>query len=116
MHFGPEWMRPKTERNSRSSTREPSPPPNAGSSPAGTSSYSALVTPPPPPQASVEIVDAVNPFKYSRDEMFRIYKEGGTKAGLGLEVERWEGVVREVGSDPIGLKEMSEADKKVCSL
>jgi PERQ amino acid-rich with GYF domain-containing protein len=109
MQFGPEWMRPKTQTNSRSSTREPSPPP--GSSPAGTSSYSALVTP--PPAVPVEMNDATNPFKYSRDEMLRIYKEGGGRGGLGLEVERWEGVVRELSSDPIGLKEMSEGDKKV---
>lgn len=45
--------------------------------------------------------------------MLRIYKEGGGKGGLGLEVERWEGVVREVGSEPVGLREMSESEKKV---
>ena len=45
--------------------------------------------------------------------MFRIYKEGGGRGGLGLEVERWEGIVREIGYDPVGLKEMSEAEKKV---
>jgi PERQ amino acid-rich with GYF domain-containing protein len=47
--------------------------------------------------------------------MLRIYREGGGKGGLGLEVERWEGVVREVGSDPIGAREMSEGEKKVCA-
>ena len=45
--------------------------------------------------------------------MLRIYKEGGGRGGLGLEVERWEGIVREVGYDPVGLKEMSDAEKKV---
>ena len=45
--------------------------------------------------------------------MLRIYKEGGGRGGLGLEVERWEGIVREVGYDPIGLKEMGDAEKKV---
>lgn len=45
--------------------------------------------------------------------MLRIYREGGGRGGLGLEVERWEGIVREVGCDPIGLKEMSETEKKV---
>lgn len=45
--------------------------------------------------------------------MLRIYKEGGGKGVLGLEVERWEGVVREVGSDPVGLREMGEGEKKV---
>jgi hypothetical protein len=47
--------------------------------------------------------------------MLRIYREGGGKGGLGLEVERWEGVVREVGSDPIGVREMSDGEKKVCA-
>jgi hypothetical protein len=45
--------------------------------------------------------------------MLRIYKEGGGKGSLGLEVERWEGVVREVGSEPIGPREMGDVEKKV---
>lgn len=57
--------------------------------------------------------DEAHPFRYSKEEMLRIYREHSGKGGLGLEVERWEGVVREVGSDPIGLREMGEAEKKV---
>ena len=45
--------------------------------------------------------------------MLRIYKEGGGKGGLGLEVERWEGVVRNVASEPIGLREATDLEKKV---
>ena len=45
--------------------------------------------------------------------MLRIYKEGGGRGGLGLEVERWEGIVREVGSDPVCMKDLSESEKKV---
>jgi hypothetical protein len=45
--------------------------------------------------------------------MIRIYKEGGGRGGLGLEVERWEGIVREVSADPIGLKDPGESEKKV---
>ena len=45
--------------------------------------------------------------------MLRIYKEGGGRGGLGLEVERWEGIVREMGYDPVGLKDMGDAEKKV---
>lgn len=111
MHFGPEWMRPKTQ-TSRSSTRESSPPPATSPAPPGASTYSALLTPSMP--APPERPDGANPFKYSRDELLRIYQEGGGKGSLGLEVERWEGVVREVSSDPIALKDFSEADKKVC--
>lgn len=74
------------------------------------STYSALVSPAPPNHT--EANDDVHPFRYSKDDLLRIYKDGG-KAGLGLEVERWEGVVREHGSDPVGLGEMGEAEKKV---
>jgi len=45
--------------------------------------------------------------------MLRIYKEGGGRGGLGLEVERWEGIVHEVSSEPTGLREMGDAEKKV---
>lgn len=106
MHFGPEWMRTKgTARPA------PSPPLTTSPAPPGNSTYSALVTPAthPPPEGR----DVAHPFRYSKEEMLRIYKEGGGRGGLGLEVERWEGIVREIGYDPIGLKEISEAEKKV---
>jgi hypothetical protein len=45
--------------------------------------------------------------------MLKIYRDGGGKGGLGLEVERYEGIVREIGSEPVGLREMSENEKKV---
>lgn len=76
------------------------------------STYSALVSSSAQP-LQYEKHDEAHPFRYSKEELLRIYKEGGGKIGLGLEVERWDGVVREVGSDPIGLKEMSEAERKV---
>lgn len=107
MHFGPEWMRTKPQPSSRSQP-PPSPPPTAPIS--GASTYSALVSPAPP---QPEKRDEAHPFRYSKEEMLRIYKEGGGKGGLGIEVERWEGVVREVGTDPIGLREMDESEKKV---
>ncbi|TBU26370.1 hypothetical protein BD311DRAFT_726243 [Dichomitus squalens] len=107
MHFGPEWMRTKQG----SSRPAPSPPLTSSPAPPGNSTYSALVTPAsnPPPEGR----DVAHPFRYSKEEMLRIYKEGGGRGGLGLEVERWEGIVREVGYEPVGLKEMSEAEKKL---
>ncbi|KAI0358935.1 hypothetical protein OH77DRAFT_1448163 [Trametes cingulata] len=109
MHFGPEWMRTKQG----SARPAPSPPLTTSPAPPGNSTYSALVTPAthPPPEGR----DDAHPFRYSKEEMLRIYKEGGGRGGLGLEVERWEGIVREIGYDPIGLKEMSEAEKKLFS-
>lgn len=106
MHFGPEWMRkPAPSRHA------PSPPLATNPASPSVSSYSALVAPAsqPPPEKS----DLARPFRYSKEDLLRIYKEGGGKGGLGLEVERWEGIVREVGHDPIGLKELSEAERKV---
>lgn len=106
LHFGPEWMRAKQPP---SKSQPASPPPSTPAS--GASTYSALVSPAPPPQP--EKRDETHPFRYSKEEMIRIYKEGGGKGGLGIEVERWEGVVREVGSEPVALREMGEAEKKV---
>lgn len=45
--------------------------------------------------------------------MLRIWKEGGGCGPLPIEVERWEGVVREHAGEPVGMKEMSEVEKKV---
>ena len=106
MHFGPEWMRTKQAP----SRTNPSPPLTTSIS-TGASSYSALVTP--ILQAPPEKRDLAHPFRYSKEDLIRIYKEGGGKGGLGLEVERWDGIVRELGADPISLKEIGEAEKKV---
>ncbi|KAF7367313.1 GYF domain-containing protein [Mycena sanguinolenta] len=105
MQFGPEWMRKPAKPHG------PSPPPAAAPPAAGASSYSALVSPAPPPPA--EKRDETHPFRYSREEMLKIYRDGGGKGGLGLEVERYEGIVRETASDPVGMREMSESEKKV---
>lgn len=108
MHFGPEWMRTKQAP----SRANPSPPLTTSTATAA-SSYSALVTP--ATQALPEKRDLAHPFRYSKEDLIRIYREGGGKGGLGLEVERWEGIVRELGADPISFKEMSEPEKKVGS-
>jgi PERQ amino acid-rich with GYF domain-containing protein len=108
MHFGPEWMRPKHQTSTKTQA-PPSPPPT--NVPQSASTYSALVSAPPAPQNDQR--DDSHPFRYSKEELLRIFREGGGKGGLGLEVERWEGVVREVGNDPVGLREMSENEKKV---
>ncbi|KAH9947959.1 hypothetical protein B0H21DRAFT_299287 [Amylocystis lapponica] len=107
MHFGPEWMRTKQGP----SRPAPSPPLTVSPTPPGASTYSALVTP--TTATAPERRDVVHPFRYSKEEMLRIYKEGGGRGGLGLEVERWEGIVREVGYEPAGLKEPGEAEKKI---
>lgn len=111
MHFGPEWMRAKPQTPARQQP-PPSPPPRAASATQqlGASTYSALVA---PVTQELDKRDESRPFRYTKDEMLRIYKEGGGKAGLNLEVERWEGIVRDVGSEPAGLREMNEAEKKV---
>ena len=110
MHFGPEWMRTKHQPLARPQP-PPSPPPVNTVPSAGLSTYSALVSATPP--APSDTADDAHPFKYSKEELLRIYQEGGGKGGLGLEVERWEGVVREGGAEPITLREMTEAEKKV---
>ena len=106
MHFGPEWMLTK-----QAPSRTNQSPPLTTSASTGASSYSALVTP--VAHAPPEKRDLAHPFRYSKEDLIRIYREGGGKGGLALEVERWEGIVREMGTDPISLKEMGEAEKKV---
>jgi PERQ amino acid-rich with GYF domain-containing protein len=117
MHFGPEWMR-KTPSSRPSQPDLPANPSSAiahnnphATPVSGSSTYSALVTPTtaPPPENR----DVAHPFRYSKEDMIRIYKEGGGRGGLGLEVERWEGIVRETSADPVGLKEPGEGEKKV---
>ncbi|KAK7064621.1 GYF domain-containing protein [Favolaschia claudopus] len=106
MQFGPEWMRAKPAK-----PLGPSPPPPTAAPAAGASSYSALVSPAPPPPTDKR--DETHPFRYSRDEMLKIYRDGGGKGGLGLEVERYEGIVREAANDPVGLRDMSDSEKKL---
>ena len=107
MHFGPEWMRTK-----QAPVRtNPSPPLTASAASAGASSYSALVTPTTPAQPDKR--DPAHPFRYPKEDLIRICTEGGGKGGLGLEVERWEGVVREVGNEPTSLKEWTDNERKV---
>jgi PERQ amino acid-rich with GYF domain-containing protein len=67
----------------------------------------------PSPNNNQESSDSANPFLYSKEDLLKFYKDGGGRGGLGLEVERWEGVVREVGSEPVALKEWSEGERKV---
>lgn len=97
-----------------------SPPPTSGGlgsnqnnspAPPGASSYSSLVTP--PVSSGQTKRDIVHPFKYSRDEMLQVWKDGGGSSTLPIEVERWEGIVREVAGDPVCLREFSETEKKV---
>ncbi|KAG1755061.1 uncharacterized protein EDB91DRAFT_270280 [Suillus paluster] len=113
MHFGPEWMRAKPPQTPARPQAPPSPPPPATSNTQQTnaSTYSALVTPAAAPEP--ERRDEFRPFRYSKEAMLRIYKEGGGRGGLGLEVERWEGIVHEVSSEPTALREMGDAEKKL---
>ncbi|KAK0208899.1 hypothetical protein DFS33DRAFT_1459466 [Desarmillaria ectypa] len=109
MHFGPEWMR--TKQPALRMQAEPTPPPPASAPASYASTYSALVSSAPVPFSDSR--DEAHPFRYSKGELLQIFRDGGGQGGLGLEVERWEGVVREIGTEPTSLREMGEAEKKV---
>ncbi|KAF8759050.1 GYF domain [Rhizoctonia solani] len=126
LHFGPEWMRKPSRTsltplspntgNSPGTTSSLLPtPPNAGATQLpNVSSYSSLLTSAsPPPQIKSE--DENYPFRYSKDQLLRVWKDGGGRGGLGLEVERWPGIVREVGGEPQGVKEMTPDERKLFS-
>ncbi|KAF9040365.1 hypothetical protein BDZ89DRAFT_1156583 [Hymenopellis radicata] len=109
LHFGPEWMR--TKQPAPRSLPEQTLPPPTTAPPSNASTYSALVSPAQQPQSDTR--DDSHPFRYSKDELLQIFRDGAGQAGLGLEVERWEGVVREVSTEPTALREMGEAEKKL---
>ena len=119
MHFGPEWMRKQAIPAPRSSQTDLHPGSTtaiSGLNPTvptpPTSSYSALVT-----SGSVHSQKrhGSHPLRYSKEEMIRIYREG-VKTALGPEVERWDGIIRDIAADPIGTKEMSDVEKRVSTL
>ena len=119
MHFGPEWMRKQPIPASRSSQTDVQPGSTTaipGLNPATPappiSSYSASVT--------SGVVHPVkqgggHPFRYSKEEMIRIYREA-ERTTLDPEVERWDGIIREIGADPVGMKEMGDMEKRVSML
>jgi len=119
MHFGPEWMRKQPTPASRSSQTDFHPGsttaisglnPTAPTPP--TLSYSASVT---SGAVHSEKRDGGHTLRYSKEEMIRVYREG-VKTTLGPEVECWDGIIREIGADPIGTKEMSDMEKRVSTL
>lgn len=58
--------------------------------------------------------DAAHPFRYSREQMLNVWKDGGMQKGaLGAEVARWPGIVRDTISEPAGLRELTQEEKKV---
>ncbi|KAG8747641.1 hypothetical protein FRC10_000184 [Ceratobasidium sp. 414] len=128
LHFGPEWMRkpsrgsltslsPNPTGNSPSATSNmlPTPPTQAAPALPNVSSYSSLLTSTsPPPEIKSE--DESYPFRYSKDQMIRVWKDGGGRGGLGLEVERWPGIVREVGGEPVGVRDMTQEERKLFSM
>ena len=75
MHFGPEWMRAKPQPSPKIH-----PPPSPPANTASASTYSALVSPAGPAQADQR--DVSHPFRYSKDDLLRIYQEGGGKTAL----------------------------------
>lgn len=119
MHFGPEWMRKQPATASRSSLTDLHP---------GSTTAILGLTPtaptPPAPSYSAPVTSGVvhpekreggHPLRYSKEEMISIYWEG-VKTTLGPEVERWDGIIREIAADPVGTKEMSDVEKRVSPL
>ena len=81
--------------------------------PPGASSYSSLVTPVAPTSQGKR--DVSRPFSYSREEMLRVWKDGAGSSALPIEVERWEGIVKEEAGEPVCLRELSDVEKQVCA-
>ncbi|KAG9003484.1 hypothetical protein FRB93_011110 [Tulasnella sp. JGI-2019a] len=135
LHFGPEWMRkpkpapvspgPNGNTSNPLSTASnsnygPGPvngtPTSTNSSNTGQtpSSYSSLLASPMQPQEPVS--DSTNPFRYSKEQMLAVWKNGGGHGELGLEVERWPGIVTEEAGEPLGLTDLSPEEKKLYAM
>jgi PERQ amino acid-rich with GYF domain-containing protein len=109
LRFGPEWMR-KPSRTHLQPSPEPITASNGSPAPPG-ASYAALAS---HPSAITPLKhDGAFPYRYTKEELLHIYKEGGGRGGLPLEVDRWDGVTHEIGSEPISIREMTEDEKKV---
>lgn len=70
-----------------------------------------------------EILDGGNqdPFRYSRDQLVSVWRNGTTGHGgpgwsLGIEVERYEGIVLDFEGIPACARELTDAEQKVPSL
>lgn len=119
MHFGPEWMRKQqtpATRSSQTDFHHGNTTAISGLNPTATilptSSYSTSVT---SGVVHSEKRDCGHPLRYSKEEMIRIYQEG-VKTALRPEVERWEGIISEIATDPIGTREMTDVEKRVSPL
>lgn len=71
---------------------------------------------------TTEILDGGNqaPFRYSRDQLISIWRNGTTSHGglgwsLGIEVERYEGIVLDFEAVPACSRELTDAEQKVPS-
>ena len=139
LQFAPEWLKPRKTARQPSISGISASPPVVGAvsgSESVTDDDNARKDPPPHPHhipttysslltgraspsgASGDISsrpdDEAHPFRYSKEQMLQVWKDGGGRGALNLEVERWPGVVREAGGEPISLKEWSGEEKKVC--
>ncbi|KAG8874897.1 hypothetical protein FRB97_005557 [Tulasnella sp. 331] len=140
LHFGPEWMRKpsKAAPASPGPNGNPSSPFTTGSNHANSnsnygpvlngtpvsthssntgqthSSYSSLLAS--PMQPSEPSSDSSNPFRYSKEQMLAVWKNGGGHGELGLEVERWPGIVTEDAGEPLGLTELTPDEKKLYAM
>jgi hypothetical protein len=63
---------------------------------------------------SHNVASSATPFRYSKEQLLNVWKDGGGRAPLGLEVERWPGIVRDTITEPVGLREMSTEERKAC--
>ncbi|KAF8326028.1 uncharacterized protein EI90DRAFT_3071218, partial [Cantharellus anzutake] len=56
--------------------------------------------------------DARLPFRYSKEQMLQVWRDGGGQGELNIEVERWPGIVRELVVEPAGLREWTAEERK----
>ncbi|KZP00736.1 hypothetical protein CALVIDRAFT_210404 [Calocera viscosa TUFC12733] len=142
LQFGPEWMRkaplstptstvpPSTLKSDRPGVPSTSPAASTGSplpstaaqaaalqeTEARSSSYSSILSDfgqgPVTPVMGLE-EDGGRPFRYSKEQMVAVWRDGGGRGDLPIDVERWEGVTQEEGREPEAVRDWNDEERRV---
>ncbi|EJU00941.1 hypothetical protein DACRYDRAFT_22798, partial [Dacryopinax primogenitus] len=139
LQFGPEWMRkaplstptsavpPTALKSDRGTIPSTSPAASTGSPLPSTaaqqlqemegrsSSYSSILSDfgqgPITPVTGLE-EDGNRPFRYSKEQMVSVWRDGGGRGDLPIDVERWEGVTQEEGREPEAVREWNDEERR----
>lgn len=80
-----------------------------------TIAYSSLLAPASTSQAPSISQSPPEPFRYQREDIVSIWRRGKGSWSLGIEVERYEGVVQDTEGMPCCARDLNDTEAKVSS-